>query len=27
MPAWGWILDAVTIKKLAIYIHSLGGGA
>lgn len=27
MPAWGRILDAVTIKKLAIYIHSLGGGA
>ncbi len=26
MPAWGRILDAVTIKKLAIYIHSLGGG-
>jgi cytochrome c oxidase cbb3-type subunit 3 len=26
MPAWGKILDAVTIKKLAIYIHSLGGG-
>jgi len=27
MPAWGRILDAATIKKLAIYIHSLGGGA
>jgi cytochrome c oxidase cbb3-type subunit 3 len=26
MPAWGRILDAVTIKKLAIYIHALGGG-
>jgi cytochrome c oxidase cbb3-type subunit 3 len=26
MPAWGQILDAVTIKKLAIYIHALGGG-
>jgi len=26
MPAWGKILDAVEIKKLAIYIHSLGGG-
>ncbi|MHA1151109.1 MAG: cytochrome-c oxidase, cbb3-type subunit III [Alphaproteobacteria bacterium] len=27
MPAWGRILNPVTIKKLAIYIHSLGGGA
>jgi cytochrome c oxidase cbb3-type subunit 3 len=27
MPAWGRILDEVTIKKLAIYVHSLGGGA
>ncbi|MBT5297046.1 MAG: cytochrome-c oxidase, cbb3-type subunit III [Rhodospirillaceae bacterium] len=27
MPAWGRILDAVTIKKLAIYVHSLGGGS
>ncbi|MEQ8228533.1 MAG: cytochrome-c oxidase, cbb3-type subunit III [Rhodospirillales bacterium] len=26
MPAWGQILDDVTIKQLAIYIHSLGGG-
>jgi len=26
MPAWGKILDPVTIKELAIYIHSLGGG-
>jgi cytochrome c oxidase cbb3-type subunit III len=26
MPAWGRILDEATIKKLAIYIHSLGGG-
>ena len=26
MPAWGQILDAVTVKQLAIYIHSLGGG-
>lgn len=26
MPAWGKILDGVTIKQLAIYIHSLGGG-
>ncbi len=26
MPAWGRILDDGTIKKLAIYIHSLGGG-
>jgi len=26
MPAWGKILDSVTIKELAIYIHSLGGG-
>lgn len=26
MPAWGRILDAVTIKQLAIYVHSLGGG-
>jgi len=26
MPAWGKILDPVTIKQLAMYIHSLGGG-
>jgi mono/diheme cytochrome c family protein len=26
-PAWGRILDEATIKKLAIYVHSLGGGA
>jgi cytochrome c oxidase cbb3-type subunit III len=26
MPAWGKILDDVTVKSLAIYIHSLGGG-
>ncbi|MDA0239518.1 MAG: c-type cytochrome [Proteobacteria bacterium] len=26
MPAWGPLLQPVTIKKLAIYIHSLGGG-
>ncbi len=26
MPAWGKILDDVTVKKLAIYVHSLGGG-
>jgi len=26
MPAWGRILDAVTVKQLAVYIHSLGGG-
>jgi len=26
MPAWGRILDQVTIKQLAVYIHSLGGG-
>ena len=26
MPAWGQRLDAGTIKQLAIYIHSLGGG-
>lgn len=26
MPAWGRILDPATVKKLAIYIHSLGGG-
>jgi cytochrome c oxidase cbb3-type subunit 3 len=26
MPAWGHRLDPVTIKSLAIYVHSLGGG-
>ncbi len=26
MPAWGARLDAVTIKMLAAYVHSLGGG-
>ncbi len=26
MPAWGGRLDEVTIKQLAVYIHSLGGG-
>lgn len=26
MPAWGMILDEVTIKQLATYVHSLGGG-
>ena len=26
MPAWGRLLDPVTIKQLAIYVHSLGGG-
>ena len=26
MPAWGGKLDAVTIKMLAVYVHSLGGG-
>ena len=26
MPAWGALLDAPTIKQLAVYIHSLGGG-
>ena len=26
MPAWGQILDDATIKQLAVYIHSLGGG-
>ncbi|MBT3990850.1 MAG: cytochrome-c oxidase, cbb3-type subunit III [Rhodospirillaceae bacterium] len=26
MPAWGALLDKDTIKKLAIYVHSLGGG-
>ena len=26
MPAWGGRLDAVTIKSLTVYVHSLGGG-
>jgi len=26
MPAWGQILDAATVKQLAVYVHSLGGG-
>ena len=26
MPAWGVRLDPVTIKSLALYVHSLGGG-
>jgi cytochrome c oxidase cbb3-type subunit 3 len=26
MPAWGARLDPVTIKQLAVYVHSLGGG-
>jgi cytochrome c oxidase cbb3-type subunit III len=26
MPAWGRILDKVTVKQLAVYVHSLGGG-
>jgi cytochrome c oxidase cbb3-type subunit 3 len=26
MPAWGQRLDPVTIKMLAAYVHSLGGG-
>jgi len=26
MPAWGQRLDPVTIKALAVYVHSLGGG-
>jgi cytochrome c oxidase cbb3-type subunit 3 len=26
MPAWGNRLDPVTIKMLAAYVHSLGGG-
>lgn len=26
MPAWAGRLDAVTIKSLAVYVHSLGGG-
>jgi cytochrome c oxidase cbb3-type subunit 3 len=26
MPAWAGRLDPETIKELAIYVHSLGGG-
>jgi cytochrome c oxidase cbb3-type subunit 3 len=26
MPAWSGRLDEVTIKQLAVYVHSLGGG-
>jgi cytochrome c oxidase cbb3-type subunit 3 len=26
MPAWGKIIDDTTIKELAVYVHSLGGG-
>ena len=26
MPAWGGRLDEVTVKQLAVYVHSLGGG-
>jgi cytochrome c oxidase cbb3-type subunit 3 len=26
MPAWGARLDAATLKMLAVYVHSLGGG-
>jgi cytochrome c oxidase cbb3-type subunit III len=26
MPAWGARLDPTTIKMLAVYVHSLGGG-
>ena len=26
MPSWGGRLDPVTIKMLAAYVHSLGGG-
>ncbi len=26
MPAWGHRLDPVTIRMLAAYVHSLGGG-
>ena len=27
MPAWGGRLDPVTIKTLAVYVHSLGAGS
>ncbi|MBD3666367.1 MAG: c-type cytochrome, partial [Kangiella sp.] len=26
MPAWGGRLDPATVKQLALYVHSLGGG-
>ena len=26
MPAWAGRLDPVTVKSLAVYVHSLGGG-
>ena len=26
MPAWGTRLDAPTVKSLAVYVHTLGGG-
>ena len=26
MPAWGGKLDPVTIKALAVYVHTFGGG-
>ena len=26
MPAWGQKLDPVTLKMVAVYVHSLGGG-
>jgi cytochrome c oxidase cbb3-type subunit 3 len=26
MPAWAGKLEATTVKELAVYIHSLGGG-
>ena len=26
MPAWDSRLDAITVKQLALYVHSLGGG-
>jgi cytochrome c oxidase cbb3-type subunit 3 len=26
MPAWGMMLDETTVKELAVYVHSLGGG-
>ena len=26
MPAWGGRLDPITVKQLAVYVHTLGGG-
>jgi cytochrome c oxidase cbb3-type subunit 3 len=26
MPTWGGKLDTVTLKSLAVYVHSFGGG-